>query len=291
MGARSAEQLRPVPAEQGWLTDTHGVQPEIYVPAPYAAYAGDKSKAYWFFDREMAEAASRFNGDRKLRKHQMLTFEQDGARLPVAKLGFAPLQFEPEADGVTFTLQPRFLPAIPGELIGAGTALGHANGPIHLSLITGMAEQLGPNKFRIVMHRGDADGVVWIQEEQEGNAEFRKAVQSGQLRVPAVRGDGKPQAIEFDPIPDQAAGTKRVRLHAVASSGLPVRWYVEYGPAQVQGDVLVMDEVPQFAGKPIDIKVVAYQLGLKGSAASAPPVARNFRLLTATHPVNGATAP
>ncbi|HEY4356445.1 MAG TPA: hypothetical protein VGN16_11905 [Acidobacteriaceae bacterium] len=291
MGVGGAEQLRPVRAAQGWLTDTHGVQPETYPAAPYAAYAGDKSKAYWFFDREMAEAASRFNGDRKLRKRQMLTFEQDGALLPVAKLGFAPLQFEPEADGVTFTLQPRFLPAIPGELIGAGTALGHANGRIHLSLITGMAEQSAPNKFRLAMHRGDADGVVWIQEEQEGNAEYRKAVQPGQMHIPVLQDDGKPQTIEFDPIPDQAADTKRVQLHAVANSGLPVRWYVEYGPAQVQGDVLVMDEVPQFAGKAIDIKVVAYQWGLKGSVASAPPVARTFRLLTAAHPVSGTAAP
>ena len=41
-------------------------------------------KAYWFFDREMAEVAARFNGDRVSRMKQMLTFEQDDRLLPVA---------------------------------------------------------------------------------------------------------------------------------------------------------------------------------------------------------------
>jgi hypothetical protein len=69
--------LRPIQANQGWLTDSSGVQPDRWPPGPYAHYQGNASQAYWFFDREMAEAVVRFNGDRIAIKHQMLTFEQD----------------------------------------------------------------------------------------------------------------------------------------------------------------------------------------------------------------------
>jgi hypothetical protein len=173
--------LRPIRANQGWLTDSSGVQPDRWPPGPYAHFQGNASQAYWFFDKDMAEAVVRFNGDRVARKHQMLTFEQDGALLPVATQGFAPLKFEPEGDGITFKLKPAFLPSIPPELVGAGAPLGHAESPIDLKVITGPAEQLAPDTFRIAMGRGDEAGDIWIEEENDGNQEFRKAGAAGEV--------------------------------------------------------------------------------------------------------------
>src|ERR1035441_7089869 len=111
------------------------MEPDKFSPAPYEKYRGDPKKAYWFFDEETARAAAAFEGDRKPRQRQMLTFLQDGAPLPVARQGFAALRFEPEADGVGFRVAGTFLTELPPELIGAGTPLGHARGPIKFRVI------------------------------------------------------------------------------------------------------------------------------------------------------------
>jgi hypothetical protein len=274
--------LRPLKATDGWLADTGGVQPDRWPPAPYAHYQGSATQAYWFFDREMAEAVTRFNGDRVARKHQMLTFEQDGALLPVATQGFAGLKFEPESDGITFKLKPAFLPAIPPELVAAGTPLGHAEGPIHLNVITGPAEQLASDTFRVAMGRGD-ERDIWIEEENDGDREFRKAVQPGKLSIPARLTEGTPQQIHFDAIPDLRTAAAPIPLHASSTSGLPVRFFVNYGPGSVKGDRLVLNEIPKYARCPIEVEVVAYQWGRLAdkfgpAIQTAEPVSRKFRI-------------
>ena len=212
----------------------------------------------------------------------MLTFEQDGALLPVATQGFAALKFEPESDGITFKLKPAFLPAIPPELVRAGTPLGHADGPIHLKVITGPAEQLGPDTFRVAMGRGD-ERDIWIEEENDGNQEFRKAVQPGKLSIPARLTEGTPQQIHFDPIPDLRPTAAPIPLHASSTSGLPVRFFVNYGPAIAKGDRLVLNEIPKYARCPIEVEVIAYQWGRLAdefgpAIQTAEPISRKFRI-------------
>ena len=49
--------LRKVRPQDGWLAERwHPVQPRRAKPAPYAKYKGDVHDAFWYFDREMAEA-------------------------------------------------------------------------------------------------------------------------------------------------------------------------------------------------------------------------------------------
>jgi hypothetical protein len=270
--------LLPIRPEDGWLTGTGGVRPDVHGPAPYATYGGDKDKAFWFFDRETADAAVLFDGDRKQKEHQMPTFEQDGRLLPVANEGFAALKYEPEADGVTFRLIPAFLNSIPDELVNAGRRLSHANGPIQLSVITGPVEQVTPDQFRLAMRRGDTGGDIWIEEQQDGDATFRRAVQPARVHIPARWSAGDPQTITFAPIPDQPPGVQRIRLQARSSSRLPVRWYVDYGPARVDGDVLTIDQVPTHAKPAIEVRVVAYQWGKPGTVQTADTVAQTFHI-------------
>ncbi len=101
--------LKKISPQFGWLTDTGGMEPDTYQPMPYNQYKGDPQKAYWFFDKKTAMAAHNFEGNRKKRKKQMLTFVQDGKLLPVGKQGFAALKFEPGNDGMTFRLKGGFL--------------------------------------------------------------------------------------------------------------------------------------------------------------------------------------
>jgi hypothetical protein len=172
MPVNALPKLKRIEPESGWLTDTGGLKADSYKPASYKKYKGDPKKAYWFFDEETARAASVFAGDRISRKTQMLTFVQNGQQIPISKQGFINLQFLPEQDEITFSLQGDFLPAVPPELIGAGTLLGHADGAIKFRVITGPAVQTGPSQFQVAFNRSAPGGDVWIQEEQAGDAVY-----------------------------------------------------------------------------------------------------------------------
>src|ERR1700761_9573911 len=99
--------LKAIRKENGWLTGTGGMDKDEYDAAPYSSYKGGSTKGYWFFDKETALAAVKFEGDRVKRKRQMLSFVQNGQLLNVAKIGYAALKFEPEQDGVTFKVTGR----------------------------------------------------------------------------------------------------------------------------------------------------------------------------------------
>ncbi len=272
--------LKAILPESGWLTDTGGMDGDIFPAAPYKEYKGDRKKAYWFFDEETAKAAVAFCGDRRKRAKQMLTFVQDGRLLPVAKQGFAALKFEPSADGITFKVAGGFLPELPAELTGAERLLGHAPGPITFSVITGPAVQVAPDVFRVQFDWGNAGGAIWLQEEQAGNEQYRHAVQPGQLIIPAKLKEGVAQQISFPVIQDQKTGTAPVKLTAVSDSGLPVNYYVVAGPAIIEGDQLKFTPVPVKSRYPIKITVVAYQWGRMTAPLykSAEPVTRVFYL-------------
>jgi hypothetical protein len=253
--------LKRIARESGWLTDTGGMAPDQCEAAPYAQYKGDPKRAYWFFDEETARAAVAFCGDRQTRDKQMLTFVQGGTLLSVAKQGFAVLRFQPEQDGLTFRLKPDFLTEVPAELIGAGTPLGHAAGPITLRVITGPAIQTGPDTFRVQFDREGMGASLWFQEEHPGDGRYRRAVQPGSMQIPAKLAAGKPQTIAFPKIADQKVGTRTVPLQAVSDSGLPVDYYVIAGPAVVDSGKLILTDVPVKSKYPVKVTIVAYQWG------------------------------
>jgi hypothetical protein len=283
----SRVKLNPIDPHTGWLTDTGGMDPERYPAAPYDAFHGDPKRAYWFFDEETARAAVAFEGDRKKRAKQMLTFVEDGKLVPVATRGFAKLGFDPEADGITFKVHGGFLSELPPELVGAGTPLGHAPGPILFKRITGPVVQIGPDTFRIQFDRGTLDGAarpkestIWITEEHPGDGEYRHAVQPGQIVIPTMITKGAAQAITFPPVMNRKAGTRALTLRATSTSHLPVAYYVVAGPAVVVGTELVFTEVPVKSAYPIKVTVVAYQWGRVSEPAyqSAEPVEQTFLL-------------
>jgi len=273
--------LKKILKESGWLTDTGGMDPDHFKAAPYKKYKGDPAKAYWFFDEETAKAAVAFNGDRKKRERQMLTFVQDGKQLPVAKLGYAQLQFKPQQDGISFIIDGGFLNEIPKELIGAGTKLGHAEGPIQFRVIDGPVVQTGSNTFKVQFNRGNPGGAIWIQEEQHGDDIFRRAVQPGQIHILAKLTEGLSQAIHFNGLTDQKAATKEIELNATADSGLPVAYYVVAGPAVIIDNKLRVTKIPVKSKYPVKITIVAYQWGRMTEPLfqSAEPVITTFNLI------------
>ncbi|SDT36032.1 hypothetical protein SAMN05216490_3211 [Mucilaginibacter mallensis] len=274
--------LKPITKTSGWLTGNGGMDKDKYkyALAPYALFKGPVNEGYWFFDKETATAAVDFEGDRIKRKKQMPTFIQDGQLVPVAKLGYAVLKFEPDADGVSFHLQGGFLPQLPPELIGAGETLGHSSGAITFRVITGPAIQTGPNSFRLQFDRAGMGGELWIQETQVEDSEYRHAVQPGMIRIPAKLTAGKPQEIKFAKIPDLKKTTTSVSLQAVSNSGLPVSYYVVAGPAYVENNHLIITPVPVESKYPVKVTVVAYQWGRVTDELfqSAAPVEQTFNI-------------
>jgi hypothetical protein len=96
--------------------------------------------------------------------------------------------------------------------------------------------------------------------------------------------DGPPQSIAFEALPDVPVGTAELPLRASASSGLPVSFYVESGPAVVRDGRLVFVPLPPRARLPLEVTVVAWQWGraTEPRAPAAPLVRRSFRLLPAS---------
>jgi hypothetical protein len=69
-------------------------------------------------------------------------------------------------------------------------------------------------------------------------------------------------------------------LKATSSAGLPVEYYVAYGPAVVEHGTLRIVELPRRAKYPVDIKVVAYQYGrgIEPLVQTAAPVEQTVRI-------------
>ncbi len=270
--------LKPPAKLSGWLTDNKGMDKDDFEPASYPAYQGEAAKAYWFFDRETALAAAGFEGDRVKRQKQMPTFVQNDQLVPVAKLGYAALRFEPETDGVSFSLNTGFLAELPLELIGSGAKLGHDDKPVKLRVITGPAIQTGPKSFKLQFDRAGMGGELWIQEDAAGDSKYRHAVQPGMMRIPAQLTAGVPQVISFDKITNVRRGTKAVTLHATTGSGLPVDYYVVSGPAYVQDGIMYFTPIPIKSEYPVKVTVVSYQWGrsIAPLYRSAEPVEQTF---------------
>lgn len=94
-----------------------------------------------------------------------------------------------------------------------------------------------------------------------GDKEYKPAVQQAQITIPVKNREGQPQHIEFATLPDIKRGTKYVSLSAVSSCGLPVDFYVESGPAYVDGNRLILTAIPPKAAYPVKVTVIAWQYG------------------------------
>jgi hypothetical protein len=271
--------LRALSYQSGWLLDAAGMDLDRFKPAPVTSFTGKPDEAYWVFDRETADAIKRIQGDRVARKKQMLSFDQGGHVLPVAVEGFAALAFEPDSDGITFHLDPAYLDSVPSQLVNGGEPLGHADEPIHLSVLTGPILQISPYSFDFALSReSGADG--WIEEDADQTAEYRKAVQPGKITLKGIS-TGLPQHIHFDKIAPQKATSPPIVLHASSDAGLPVRFYVVSGPARIEGDRLTITEFPRSGTQEIPIIVTAYQTGRaandnQSAVQQADPVTQQF---------------
>jgi hypothetical protein len=289
--------LKPIdPSKSGWLVDKWRKTKEPTAPAASVdQYKGDPKQAFWFFDEEMAKATEEYQAAYRGLKGDLIGYMQAGEIVPQTDTHQqVNLKFLPEADGVTFKLTAEFLDKVPGESgrpakwtgIKAGSPINHASGggPISIDRICGPFEKLAPDTFvfrqsRICLANPSQPLDLWFVATQRGDDNYKPAVQQAQMRISKNK-NGKEQHIDFPEISDQPADTQSVKLGATADSGEKVYYYVQAGPAEVDGDTLKLLPIPLRAKYPIKITVVAWQWGRANEPKlkTADPVERSFYL-------------
>jgi hypothetical protein len=129
--------------------------------------------------------------------------------------------------------------------------------------------QVGPDTFQVAARSGGLlrQGLPWepwILAYTPGDATYRSADRPAHILIDIRNKKGDPQTISFPAIADVPTSTKTIPLKAHASSGLPVQFYVESGPAVVEGYHLRLLPIPPRVHYPVRVIVSAYQWGRQG---------------------------
>jgi hypothetical protein len=90
---------------------------------------------------------------------------------------------------------------------------------------------------------------------------------------------GADNVIAFPALAD-VSDRQPVKLSATASSGWPVAYFVDSGPAVIEGDSLQFAAIPPRSKFPVEVRVVAWQWGRGGTSPvkSAEPVYVTFHI-------------
>lgn len=273
----------------GWLTDPTIGAASRFKPAPYDEYQGDKTKASWHFDKEMAQATVAYHAEGLGKKDQFIKWNDPhwvdaGARFFFTRLTWV-------GDGQTLKVHPAYADTYPSQHGGrgprwpnAGKSVGHSTGPIRVRRVSGPVIATGPDTLRMKYDNltpADERSRVTFLAYSTGDAKYRYTEQVGMMPR-GFRGmtKGTDQTITFPPIGKLKANGGPVRLKAISDSSLPVEYYVACGPATIDRGKLKIVELPARATFPIAVKVVAYQFGrgVKPLVKTAAPVEQTVRI-------------
>ena len=260
-------QLIPVEAKNGWLADRwRKNEKPTAEAASYDKYKGDKNHAFWYFDKEMADATEKYYANERGKTEQYIGFEQKGKLItfnPKSHVRMSP-SFQPEADGVTFHLKAVYTDTLRNEY-----SKEHSTHPIRMSRICGPVEVVNDTTFTVRFYRMGLDnpkrtGGIYLMASVKQDHKYRSAVQQVEIRIPYRNKEGISQRIIFPKLSDVKASVKKISLNGTADSGLPVYYYVKEGPAEIKGDKLVLTKIPPRAKFPVKVTVVAWQYGRSG---------------------------
>ena len=253
-------------------------QPRRARPAPYARYKGNRHDAFWYFDQEMAELTEAIYRQDNDLLPQYVSFMQAGEPVPYHPKSHVTLsaRFLPEADGVTFRLK-----AVYTDSLRTSLTERHSASIPRISRICGPVKQTDDSTFVLSFYRMGTDNKkrtasITLVASADGDRQYKECVQELSFSIPYPLTEGKRQHILFPGIEDVSADTKSVSLHATSDCGLPVYYYVKEGPAEVEGNGLVLKKIPPRSKFPLKVTVVAWQYGLSGKVQTAEPVERSF---------------
>ena len=275
--------LRPIAANAGVLVDPATLGTLHFKAIPAGKWYGDPGNAFWYFDEEMATAIDRSMQEQLSKRPQAIDFVVNGSPAPLMDNGFAVLKPEFLADGITFRVHAISLAASPSATLYPNRQLGHAATPIQFRVSSGAVAQVGPDTFQV---SGRSGGLTrqgqpwepWIMAYQPGDAEYRSADKPAHILIDVRNTKGTPQTIAFQEIPDVSRTTHDIQISATATSNLPVQFFVESGPATVEGNTLHILPIPPRSRYPVRIIVSAFQWGRTGDHAvqTAGPETQTF---------------
>ena len=144
--------LNPVNPTKGWLAERwHPDQKKRVKAAPYSQYKGDPHDAFWYFDREIAEATEVRYTQSRGKKEQYLGFEQNDSLLTYDKKHHVRVQprFNPEADGITFHLK-----AVCTDSLRTKLSDEHTDATPIISRICGPVKKVNDTTFMVLFSIG-----------------------------------------------------------------------------------------------------------------------------------------
>lgn len=286
--ATEPAKCKAVDPKTGWLTNLTVPSFDQARAQAWENYSGDRGKAQWHFDEEIANANVAYHAGWG-RKDQFIRWDHRvnidaGVRYFIQDVKWVD-------DGRSFEVRPAYAPAYPATQPGAprwleaGKPVGHANAPIKVKKVSGAVEVAGDQKLRIVFSTlcpAVGGGRITFMAYSEGDAEYRRTEQVGMLpRGFAGFKSGNAQTITFPPIGDLKVNDPPVELRATSDSGLPVDYYIAAGPAVIEGGKLVIRDLPARATFPIRVTVVAYQFGtsIDTPVQTAEPVEQTIQVI------------
>jgi hypothetical protein len=260
--------LKTIDHTTGWLTDLT-VTGKVEMAA-FADYKGDKARTSWHFDNEMAEATVAYHNGISGKKDQFVKWNDPCWVDAGSRYFFTSLKWI--GDGRTLEVHPVYADQYPGQHNGqgpkwleAGQPVGHSSAPILVKPASGPIVATGPNTFRIrydALSPAGEGARATFMAYSVGDAEYRYTERVGMMpRGYSGLTAGKDQVIAFPAIGNLKANSAPLELKATSDAGLPVEYYVAYGPATIADGKLVVREVPARATYPIEVKVVACQFG------------------------------
>lgn len=271
---KAAMPLKKLRREDGWLADRwHKNALPAAATNTYNGYTGNKDSAYWYFDEEMARWTESIYTRERGKKKQYLTLMQNGRILKPGQ----PLTFF--TDGHTIDIH-----ATPVFTDSAYTRLSdkHTIEPIIIKRYAGPVSIVNDTTFRLSHYRTGLfhkrATFVGMFAFAQSDMFYKHAVCQVSWQMPVKLTEGKAQEIKFPEIADVKPGTPLLRLKATSSAKLPVQYYVQSGPAYVEGDTLIFTQLPPRTKYPVKITVVAWQYGSMADprVQTAKPVERSF---------------
>lgn len=274
--------LKQVNPENGWLAARwNAAERHRPKPAPFNTYKGNPHDAFWYYDKETAEATERYYTRSLGKKMQYIGYTLGGQAAGYNSKVHAGTIVSPkfEKDGLTFHINAMFTDSLRTRKTNR-----HSAGKISIDLINGPAVKVNDSTFTIRFYRMGLDNHkrtndLWLQATNPGDATYKSAVQQINIRFPYRNDNGKRQYILFPGIDDVHEGTSSIELKATTDSGLPVYYYVKEGPAEIQGNKVVFTAIPPRTKFPVKVTVVAWQYGIAGKYNTAQPEERTFYII------------
>ncbi|HEY5508915.1 MAG TPA: hypothetical protein VIK29_09600 [Paludibacter sp.] len=276
--------LIPVDPSKGWLSPRFHPDTKPEAPAaPYAKYKGNAKDAFWYFDKEIAVAAEKYYASSRFKKTQYVACVQDGNMLDRnGEMAGANVQFKPLADGVSFKLSAVLLDSLPKDKQAIKLS-GNANVKVKISRICGPVVKTADDTFAVSFYRmgfnnNRRSNDIWLMAHSLGDKNYKGASLQCGFRIPLPYKEGLDQQINFPTIPNQKEGISSLKLNATSTSGMPVYYYVQEGPAEISGNTLRFTGIPPRSKFPLKVTVVAWQYGrsIEPKVKSAEPISQFF---------------